>query len=99
MKGSIEASTAPSRFDLSDLKIDDRKRRRRGLRWLRWFAATIGLALLAFGAWTQLHNRPIVVAVASVAAKRTGAVSLLNASGYVTPRRRASVAAKVTGRV
>ena len=101
-KGSVVqpgAARAPSRFDLSDLKIDDRKRRRRGLGWLGWFAAILGIGLLGFGGWLQLRGRPPVVAVAAARPKPAGAVSLLNASGYVTPRRRATVAAKITGRL
>ena len=88
-----------NRFDLSDLKIDDRKRRRRGLGWLRWFAALLGAALLVFAGWSYLQNRPLAVTVASARAAGTGPVALLNASGYVTPRRRATVAAKITGRL
>lgn len=88
-----------NRFDLSDLKIDDRKRRRRGFGWLRWFAALLGAALLVFAGWSYLQNRPLVVTVASARAAGTGPVALLNASGYVTPRRRATVAAKITGRL
>jgi len=89
----------PSRFDLSDLKIDDRKRRRRSLGWLRWFAAILGIALLGFGGWTALRNRSATVTLAAARARPTGATALLNATGYVTPRRRATVAAKVTGRL
>jgi RND family efflux transporter MFP subunit len=94
-----EGPKASERFDLSDLKIDDRKRSQRRLGWLRWFAAVLGILLLAFGGWVALQNRAPVVAVASARAKPTGAVALLNASGYVTPRRRATVAAKITGRL
>ena len=65
-----------SRFDLSDLKIDDRKRRRRGLGWLRWFAALLGAALLAFAGWSYLQNRPPAVTVASTRAAGTGPVTL-----------------------
>ena len=64
---TIERPAPPQKrgmFDLSDLKIDDRKRRRRGLGWLRWFAAALGIALLAFGGWVRFQNRPVVVAVA-----------------------------------
>lgn len=88
-----------NRFDLSDLKIDDRQRRRRGLGWLRWLAALLGVALLAAGGWLQFANRPVVVRVAAARAQSGEPVALLNASGYVTPRRRATVAAKVTGRL
>jgi RND family efflux transporter MFP subunit len=40
-----------------------------------------------------------VVAVATVRAAQAGRPALLNASGYVTPRRRATIAAKITGLV
>lgn len=94
-----EVTRPSSRFDLSDLRIDDRKRRRRGLGWLRWFAALLGAGLLVFAGWSYLQNRPPVVTTASARAAATGPAALLNASGYVTPRRRATVAAKITGRL
>ena len=40
-----------------------------------------------------------VVEVATVHASQAGRPALLNASGYVTPRRRATIAAKITGQV
>jgi RND family efflux transporter MFP subunit len=56
--------------------------------------------LVTVVALVALGNRPVVVEVASVQAASAGrAPALLNASGYVTPRRRATVAAKITGRV
>jgi RND family efflux transporter MFP subunit len=93
------AKPAPGRYALSDLKIDDRKRRRRGFGWLKWFAAALGLAMLAFAGWTFLQSRAPIVTVVSAQGKGSGPVALLNASGYVTPRRRATVAAKITGRL
>jgi RND family efflux transporter MFP subunit len=45
-----------------------------------------------------VHQTPSVQ-VATVDAPDTGPQALLNASGYVTPQRRATVAAKITGRV
>jgi HlyD family secretion protein len=91
-------STGP---DLSPLKIDDRARNGGGgRRWLRWFAAVIGLIVLVAGAVIALQSKAPVVEVA--VARTTGGddrVALLNASGYVTPRRRATVAAKITARV
>lgn len=94
-----EPKTGGGRFQISDLRIDDRKRRRRSLGWLGWFAAVLGLALLGLGGWAQWRNRPPAVAVATVRSISAGPVALLNASGYVTPRRRATVAAEVTGRL
>jgi RND family efflux transporter MFP subunit len=52
------------------------------------------LALVAFRS-----QKPVVEVAAARPASGAHAEALLNASGYVTPRRRATVAAKVTGRV
>lgn len=91
-------STGP---DLSPLKIDDRARNSGGgRRWLRWFAAALGVVLLVSALVLALQRKTPMVEVA--VARTTGAndrVALLNASGYVTPRRRATVAAKITARV
>jgi RND family efflux transporter MFP subunit len=64
------------------------------------FAATLGALVVLSGLFLAFRGQTPVVEVA--AARPAGderAVALLNASGYVTPRRRATVAAKVTGRV
>jgi RND family efflux transporter MFP subunit len=95
--GSHQGTQLP---DLSALRIDDHSRGSGGgSRWLRWFAAAVGLLLICAGAVFALRGR--VPEVEVVAAQATGGTRsvLLNASGYVTPRRRATVAAKVTGRV
>lgn len=87
--------------DLASLKIHDSARTRgSGGKILGYFAAAIGLVLLIAGAVFALKNRAPVVEVATAqAAGDTTQQTLLNASGYVTPRRRATVAAKITGRV
>src|SRR5262244_934576 len=87
--------------DLASLKIHDSARTRgSGGKILGYFAAAIGLVLLIAGAVFALKNRAPVVEVATVqAAGDSTQQTLLNASGYVTPRRRATVAAKITGRV
>ena len=90
---------AAERFDLSDLKIEDRKRGGRSARWMRWFAAVLGALLLSFGSVAAWKKRPPIVEVTTAQRRPEGGVSLLNASGYVTPRRRATVAAKVTGQL
>jgi RND family efflux transporter MFP subunit len=67
------------------------------------FAVAIGsLVILAglAGAAATLRNRKPVVQVAIAQKPEVGGREvLLNASGYVTPRRRATIAAKITGRV
>src|SRR5207248_8291231 len=55
----------------------------------------------AVGAIYSFRSRSPEVEVASarLASGAGGREALLNASGYVTPRRRATIAAKITGRV
>jgi len=91
----------PPRHDLGSLRIDDRSRgggkmgKRLGL-----FAATLGALVLLGSLLLAFRTQKPLVEIAT-ARPVSGARSeaLLNASGYVTPRRRATVAAKVTGRV
>src|SRR5437660_1947287 len=87
--------------DLASLKIHDTARPRgsAGKFW-GFFAAGLGVLLLVAGAVFALKNRaPVVEAAVARPAGDPGQQTLLNASGYVTPRRRATVAAKITGRV
>jgi RND family efflux transporter MFP subunit len=87
--------------DLSSLKIHDsaRSSRSSGKFW-GIFAAVIGLGVIVAGAVLALRgSTPVVEVAAARAPQGPGMQTLLNASGYVTPRRRATVAAKITGRV
>jgi RND family efflux transporter MFP subunit len=91
----------PPRHDLGSLRIDDRSRgggklgKRLGL-----FAAALGaLVLLGSLLLAFRTQKPLVEVAAARPIGGAKAEALLNASGYVTPRRRATVAAKVTGRV
>ncbi len=90
----------PKRPDLSALKIDERARRDPGrFKWLRWLAAGLGGLLLVSAAVFALKGNPPAVEVTTAHAIQAGRLALLNASGYVTPRRRATIAAKITGQV
>jgi RND family efflux transporter MFP subunit len=92
-------SQTPKR-DLSSLRISDTKRTngRSGKRWL-WIAlGVIGLGLVAAAAFA-IRNRKIEVEAIAASRPANGPAGVLNASGYVTPRRRATIAAKITGRV
>jgi RND family efflux transporter MFP subunit len=55
-----------------------------------------GIVAAAFAFRSQ---KPVVEVAAAAKADPNGRQTLLNASGYVTPRRRATIAAKITGRV
>ena len=86
--------------DLSGLKIDERGRRdpkRRGRRVIG--AGLTAFLLLSAGLYVVLREQTAVVEVTTVRADKGGRPALLNASGYVTPRRRATIAAKITARV
>jgi RND family efflux transporter MFP subunit len=87
--------------DLSSLKIRDSARSRRGGgKILRIFAAFLGVLVLVVGGVLAFRTKTPAVEVASaLPANDPQAETLLNASGYVTPRRRSTVAAKITGRV
>ena len=87
--------------DLASLKIHDSARARGNAgKFLGYFAAAVGLLLAVGGGVFALRNRaPLVEVVAARQAGDPAEQTLLNASGYVTPRTRATVAAKITGRV
>ncbi|HXP47804.1 MAG TPA: efflux RND transporter periplasmic adaptor subunit [Terriglobales bacterium] len=90
----------PTEPDLSALKIDEHARSRSGSKWLRWVAAAVGVCFLVFAlGFVLIGKAPSVQLATAHSTSGDTRVALLNASGYVTPRRRATVAAKITGRV
>ena len=90
----------PAEPDLSALKIDEHARSRSGSKWLRWVAAAVGVCFLVFAlGFVLIGKAPSVQLATAHSTSGDTRVALLNASGYVTPRRRATVAAKITGRV
>lgn len=93
-------SQEPTKPDLGSLRIDDHKRSSGsvGKRIAIIFAVLLVAAVIA-GAVYAYMNKAASVEVATVDSPVTGPQALLNASGYVTPQRRATVAAKITGRV
>ncbi len=94
-------ANAPA-HDLGSLRIEDRHRS--GSTWGKRLAIFFGLLVVLSGLsgaiFTFWNQKPVVeVAVVQKSANNGGREALLNASGYVTPRRRATIAAKITGRV
>ena len=96
----IENSNPPGP-DLSGLRIEERARSAgSGRRKRRILALPAVIILVAVGSFLATRTRVAVVAVAEARpAGDPATTALLNASGYVTPRRRATVAAKITARV
>lgn len=90
-----------SKPEVGALRIDPSARASEGSsRRVRLTGVAVGVAVLALGAaWLGMRRPMAVDVVAAQAAAPAGAGAVLNASGYVTPRLRATVAAKITGRV
>ena len=87
--------------DLSSLKIHDSARSKGSVgKVFAYISATIGAIVLLGGGILAIRGRkPEVEVTTARSAGGSEQVTALNASGYVTPRRRATVAAKITGRV
>jgi RND family efflux transporter MFP subunit len=90
--------------DLASLRIDSEARAggRRSSAWL--IVGLVVIALVGAGGWLWTQKlQAISVKTAAVVARASGsgaaAGAVLNASGYVTARRRATVSSKVTGKV
>ena len=87
---------------LRQLKIDHAHREAVNTAPLRWpwivGAALLVLLALGFGGWWMMANRPLVVRTAAAVAPGSGdAGAVLQATGYVTARRQATVSAQITG--
>jgi RND family efflux transporter MFP subunit len=88
--------------DLGSLRIGDAHRKAgagAGKRFVIIVLVILPLAAIAAAAYALRSQKPIVQVMTAAKAEAGGRQSLLNASGYVTPRRRATIAAKITGRV
>jgi HlyD family secretion protein len=87
---------------LGQLKIDPHARESRGPRWRWWLLAAVVLTLAVAG-WLLLgrDEAPAVqtTTVRALPAAGGAGASVLDASGYVVARRRATVSSKITGKV
>ncbi len=85
---------------LDELRIERRPERPSQLK--PWLAVVVVMALLVLGAAVWWHSQASAVEVQTAAARDAsggGDRTVLNASGYVTARREATVSSKVTGKV
>ncbi len=89
--------------DLSALRIDRSARAGGGPGWWFWASLTLLVFAAAGAAWWYVAGpaaKPVRAAtVVARAAPTAGGDAVLNASGYVTARRRATVSSKITGKV
>ncbi len=90
-----------ARPDLGSLRIHDGQRSKSGMGKRIVYAAIpvllfAGIVVAAFAFRTQ---KAVVEVAPASRADSVGPQTALNASGYITPRRRATIAAKITGRV
>ena len=98
MMASPQISAKP---DLGSLRIHDGQRNQSKM-GKRIFYAAIPVLIFAgivAAAFALRSQKPVVEVAAATKPDAGGRQALLNASGYVTPRRRATIAAKITGRV
>jgi RND family efflux transporter MFP subunit len=87
--------------DLASLRIDQAERASSGRRGL-WVILFLLIALGGAGTWLWARREAIPEVATATATVRSGsgaAGAVLNASGYVVARRRATVSSKVTGKV
>src|SRR5258705_611502 len=87
--------------DLDALRIEREPEQLGVARWIIWTGLIILLVAGGFGAFRWFTREgPVEVQVATVTIRAAGTqAAVLNASGYVVARRRATVSSKITGKV
>lgn len=92
---------ADLKADLAALRIERPPERSGVTRLVVWVLILIVLGVVGRAGWVwATRERPAEVQVARVSARATGTqAAVLNASGYVTARRRATISSKITGKV
>ncbi len=92
---------ASSKPDLGSLRIQDGQRSKSGVGKRAFYAAipVVIFALIVATAYALRNQKPVVEVATVPKPELEGQLTALNASGYVTPRRRATIAAKITSRV
>src|SRR5690242_18274113 len=94
-------TTVDFKKDLDALRIQRGPERSGLARALGWLVVLAILAATGWAGWIwMVRERPLDVQVATVSERASGAqAAVLNASGYVTARRRATISSKITGKV
>jgi len=89
------------KHDLGSLRIGDGQRKSSGMGKRVMYAAipVLIFAGIVAAAYAFRSQKPVVEVATASKPDAGGRQALLNASGYITPRRRATIAAKITGRV
>ena len=98
---SLAMPADSSKPDLGSLRIHDGQRAKSGMGRRIMYAS---IPVMIFGAivataFALRSQKPVVEVAAAAKPDSGGPQTALNASGYITPRRRATIAAKITGRV
>ena len=89
------------KHDLGSLRIGEGQRKGSGMGKRVVYAAipVLIFAGIVAGAYALRSQKPVVEVATAAKPEAGGRQTALNASGYITPRRRATIAAKITGRV
>jgi len=91
---------SPEKHSLDDLRIDRSTPRRSGAPMLFAVVLFLGVGVAAGAKWWYDQPKAVIVKTQAVRETSTGEErTLLNASGYVTARREATVSSKITGKV
>ncbi|MEO8219091.1 MAG: biotin/lipoyl-binding protein, partial [Acidobacteriota bacterium] len=86
------------RESIDELRIDRTRAQSRLPGWLAWVVLAVILAAAGFW-WLKRPGLPVVTTAAVGESASGGSSAVLNASGYITARRAATVSSKVTGKV
>jgi RND family efflux transporter MFP subunit len=97
----MASSQVSAKPDLGSLRIHDGQRSKTGMGKRVVYAAipVVIFAGIVAGAYALRSQKPVVEVATAAKPEAGGRQTALNASGYITPRRRATIAAKITGRV
>jgi HlyD family secretion protein len=104
LQGLRNASVNDLSTDLAALKIDRSVRRGSSRGTGRWVALALVILAAAGGWWYWQRTAALAVKTSPVVARTAGGhgaadEAVLNASGYITARRRATVSSRITGKV